>query len=108
MKLLEYILKFGFMVGLSLTLMFAVAPAFYDKASNDSVDGEVIDLSALSLHFDSDAKKYLRIIITTEQGVEYRQGIYVPEGGYDELISSLHSFELLDKKQCLNLLKVMI
>ena len=99
MKLLEYILKFGFMIGLSLALIFAVSPAFYNKATNDSVEGNAIDLSRLSLHFDSDSEKYLRIIINTKQGVEYRKGIYVPEGGYDKLISFLHGLELLDKKK---------
>jgi len=99
MKLLEYILKFGFMIGLSLALIFAVAPAFYDKATSDSVEGVAVDLQTLNLSFDSDSKKYLRVIVSTKHGIEYRKGIYVPEGGFDRLISSLDSFELLDKRK---------
>lgn len=96
MRLLEYILKFGFMFGTSIVLMFYGGPAFFKKVQNDEVNVESSDgLLELNLHNVFNSNDYIQFFIITKSNDSLITNYYVPEKEYKSLEKFLFKNQII-------------
>lgn len=88
--MLEYILKFGFMFGLSIALVFAVGPAFYKKAKSDKTNfSNTTRVKYFSLDYAFDSEKYMQLKLIINKGDTLSKNYFIPEKGHKDVISFL-------------------
>lgn len=90
MKMLEYILKFGFMFGLSIALVFVVGPAFYKKGKSDKTNfSNTARVRYFSLDYAFDSEKYIQLKLIINKGDTVSKNYFIPEKEHKDVISFL-------------------
>jgi hypothetical protein len=90
MKFLEYILKFGFMFGLSVALVCAAGPAFYNKAKLDMTNQKSADgLKYFNLDYVFESEKYIQLKLITDMNDTISRNYYIPDKEHENIVSFL-------------------
>lgn len=92
MKLLEYLLKFGFMFGLSVALICAVGPAIYYKAKPDITNQKNANgLKYFNLDYVFDSDKHIQLKLITNKDDTISRYYYIPEKEHENIMLFLIS-----------------
>lgn len=109
MKLFEYILKFGFMFGLSIVLMLYGGPAFFKKVQNDETNVKSSDgLLELKLHNVFNSNDYTQFLIITQSNDSLIKNYYVPEKEYRSIEDFLIKNQLIQGEELLKSLPIVL
>ncbi|MDO6601330.1 hypothetical protein Q4538_01270 [Arenibacter palladensis] len=88
--MLEYILKFGFMFGLSIALVFAVGPAFFKKAKLDKTNlSNTARVRYFSLDYAFDSEKYIQLKLIMNKSDTVSKIYFIPEKQHKDVLSFL-------------------
>lgn len=90
MKILDYILKFGFMYMISICMLTVMGPWLIETGNTSIISKDrfenVVELT-LDNAFDSD--KYLKVSTVSEKNNKYEVNFYMPEGGHKKVLAIL-------------------
>ncbi|MEM9338152.1 MAG: hypothetical protein AAGA66_05445 [Bacteroidota bacterium] len=79
MKFVEYLLKFGFMFGLSIVLMVFVSSTFWETASEEKNPTNILSATRIHVSFWTASDKYLQIVAISENRNDLIRRLYIPD-----------------------------
>lgn len=100
MRVFEYLLKFGFMYGVSLGLLLVLAPLMW-KNAGETGSNHVPNtrLQELKLFIDVPeaigAERYLNLQLTDNNGQQYKTFFFVPDGEHRPLAQVLEKYQFI-------------
>lgn len=104
MRLFEYLLKFGFMYGVSIGLIFVLAPLMWENAQEaEPSHTPNTQLQQLKLFVQNPQsygeERYLDMQLTDASGQQYRTTFFLPDRDHRELIEVLHKHNIIGSPQ---------
>ena len=109
MKLIDYVLKFGFMFGLSIVLMFYAGPAFIKKIESDQTKVQITDgLLEFRLSNVFNGTDYLQLFILTKSNDTLIKNYYVPDKEYSGIKTFLVENQIVQNKPLSKLLPIVL
>lgn len=99
MKTLNYIVSFGFMISVTLGILFLLVPEFYSKAQKQDVFIPLKPLQEFSITYlpngNSFDKRYLKLLIRFDSTTTYKKTFYIPDQEHEKIEVFLYQLGVL-------------